>query len=88
MEPDDLIDQCVASVEEGASAEAEADVDDGFDEEHTEFLPTPQDDEKGEPEAPACKFGHLIDYDLKNRVRNKIEKLTKQCQSVMPEIDL
>ena len=43
LEPDDLIDQCVASVEEGASAEAEADVDDGFDEEHTEFLPTPQE---------------------------------------------
>ena len=86
LEPDDLIDKCVASVEEGASTEAN--VDDGFDEEHTEFLPTPQEDEKGEPEAPAYKFGHLIDYDLKNRVRNKIEKLTKQCQSVMPEIDL
>ena len=46
-----------------------------------------QEDEKGEPEAPAYKFWHLIDYDLKNRVRNKIEKLTKQCQSVMPGID-
>ena len=88
LEPDDLIDQGIASVEEGASDGAEADVDDGFDEEQTELLPTPQDDEEGEPEAPAYKFGHLIDYDLKNRVRHKIEKLTKQCQSGMPEIDL
>ena len=34
-EPDDLIDQCVASVEEGAPAEADVD---GFDEEDTEFF--------------------------------------------------
>ena len=85
LEPDDLIDQCVASVEAGASTEAD---DDGFDEEHTEFLPTSLDDEKEVPDAPAYKFGHLIDYDLKNRVKSKIEKLTEQCQSVMPDIDL
>ena len=77
LKPDDLIDQGVASVEEGTPAEAD---DDGFGEEHTEFVRTPQDDEKGEPEAPAYRFGHLIDYDLKNRVKSKIEKLTKQCQ--------
>ena len=80
-----MIDQCVASVEEGTPAEAD---DDGVDEECTEFLPTPQDDETGEPEAPVYRFGHLIDYDLKNKVKRKIEKLTKQCQSDMPDIDL
>ena len=85
LEPDDLIDQCVASVED---AIAEADDDDGFDEEHTVFLPTPKDDEETVAEAPAYRFGHMIDYDLKGKVRAKIENLTAQCQAVMPDIDM
>ena len=75
LEPDGLINQHVASVEDGAPVEADDDV---FDEEHIEFLPTPQADGKREPEAPAYRFGHLIDYDLTNRVKSKVEKLTKE----------
>ena len=54
LEPDGLIDQGVASVKEGAHTEA--DNDDGFDKEHTEFLPTPKEDEKSEVETPAYKL--------------------------------
>ena len=40
------------------------------------------------PEASAYNFGHSIDYDLENRVRSKLEKMTKQSQSVMHDTDL
>ena len=84
--PDDLIDQCVTSVEPGAQIKDE--FEDMFDEEYTAFLPTPKEDEEVTTAEPNYRFGHMIDYDLKTRMKAKIAALTKQCQAVMPDIDM